>query len=252
MTWTTFSEWLSKPDNLEHLLHLLEVSRDFPKGAYNALFNQQLERLIAQAGSPETKAEMEQALGMDWCGYIARALRSAGFRDHDIDPMTHEVVIRLLVNPGTLFKGWDGQPILPRFKLSVRNAVINLAQKQQTRRRRLPAISIGNEAGMASPEEIAGPQPSVGDGMIEAFRQFLRRRYGEAVLHVFDHRLAGNEVRELIRQGMTSYAVKEAVKQIKAAASEFAADDPELASMIDRAFRSEAETVARRFSAKTA
>jgi hypothetical protein len=134
----------------------------------------------------------------------------------------------------------------------VRNAAINLAQKRQTRRRRLPAISIGKEAGMASPEEIAGPQSSGGDGMIEAFRQFLRRRHGEAVLHVFDHRLAGNEVRELIGPGTTVYAVKEAVKQIKAAAREFAANDPELASMIDRAFRSEAETVARRFSAKTA
>ncbi|HEX5102849.1 MAG TPA: hypothetical protein VFV87_03510 [Pirellulaceae bacterium] len=105
---------------------------------------------------------------------------------------------------------------------------------------------------MASPEEIAGPQPTGSDGMIEALRQFLRRRYGEPVLHVFDHRLAGNEVRELVGPGTTGYAVKEAVKQIKAAAREFAANDPELASMIDRAFRSEAETVARRFSAKTA
>lgn len=128
--------------------------------------------------------------------------------ERDIDAMTHDVVIRLLVNPGTLFKGWDGQPILPRFKLSVRNAVINLAQKQQTRRRRLPAISIGKEVGMASPDEIAGPQPTGSDGMIEAFRQFLRRRYGEPVLHVFDHRLAGNEVRELIGPGTTGYAVK--------------------------------------------
>lgn len=76
-------------------------------------------------------------------------------------------------------------------------------------------------SGMASPAEIAGPQAAGSDGIIEAFRQFLRRRYGEPVLHDFDHRLAGNEVRELIGPGTTGYAVKEAVKQIKAAAREF-------------------------------
>jgi hypothetical protein len=69
------------------------------------LFNQQLERLVAQAGSPETEAELEQALVMDWSGYIAKALRSAGFRDHDIDTMTHDDVIRLLANPGVLVQG---------------------------------------------------------------------------------------------------------------------------------------------------
>jgi len=39
---------------------------------------------------------------MDWSGYIAKALRSAGFRDHEIDTMTHDVVIRLLADPGAL------------------------------------------------------------------------------------------------------------------------------------------------------
>ena len=107
----------------------------------------------------------------------------------------------------------------------------------------LPAISIGKEAGMASPEEIAWPQSSGGDGIFEAFRPLLRRQYGESALRVFDHRLAGNEVRELIGQGMTSYAVKEAVKQIKAASREAFSDDPELASIIDRALWSKAETV---------
>jgi len=149
-------------------------------------------------------------------------------------------------------RGWDGQPILPRFKLGVRNAVINLAPKQQTRRRRPPATSIGKEAGISSPEEVAGPQSSSGENTIEAFRQFLRLRYGETELRAFDHRLAGYEVRELIGQGMTSYGVKDVVKQIKAAADEVATNDLKQAAMTDRAVRSEAETVAKKFSAKTA
>ncbi len=251
MTWTTFSEWLTKPETLENLLFLLEVSPQFPRGAYNALFNQQLERLVAQAGSPETKAELEQALGMDWCGYIAKALRSSGFRDHDVDPLTHEVVIRLLVNPGALFKGWGGQPILPRFKLSVRNAVINLAQKQQTRRRRIPATSIHHDDDNAA-MDIEAPA-ATSHALIDQFRDFLRRRHGAAAVEVLDHRLNGAEVKELIGQpGLeTSYRLKQVVQAIKQAAEEFAHDEPELLGMIRRAMASEAETVARRFSVKS-
>lgn len=66
-------------------------------------------------------------------------------------------------------------------------------------------------------------------------------------------RIEGGEVKELIGQpGMeTSYRLKQIVQAIKQAAEEFAQDEPELLSMIRRAMASEAETVARRLSAKT-
>jgi hypothetical protein len=255
MSFKFFTEWLfdhDDPGYVLDLLDLLEVSGQFPKGEFNALFRQQFARRVAQVGTEEAQEQLSQLNDFDWIGYIARSLRSAGFKDADIDPNAHDIVVKLLVQ-GALFPGWDGRsPLIARFKVATKNAIVNQVQKRQTRRRRIPAISIGQEAGMASPDEIAGPQPTGGDGMIEAFRQFLRRQHGEAVLQVFDHRLAGNEVRELIGAGMTSYAVKEAVKQIKAAARLHFSGDPELTSMIDRAFRSEAETMARRFSAKTA
>ena len=255
MSFKFFTAWLLEhedPGYVLDLLDLIEVSGEFPKGEFNALFRQQFAGRVSQVGTEEAQQQLMQLHDFDWIGYIARSLRSAGFNDAVIDPNAHDIVVKLLVQ-GQLFPGWDGKsPLIARFKVATRNAIVNQVQKRQTRRRRLPAVSIGKEAGMASPDEIAGPQPTGGDEMIEAFRQFLRRQHGEAVLQVFDHRLAGNEVRELIGAGMTSYAVKEAVKQIKAAAREHFSNDPELAAMIDRAFRSEAETVARRFSAKTA
>ena len=50
----------------------------------------------------------------------------------------------------------------------------------------------------------------------------------------------------------TSYRLKQVVQPIKQAALDCFQDEPELLSMIRRAMASEAETVARRFSAKTA
>lgn len=49
----------------------------------------------------------------------------------------------------------------------------------------------------------------------------------------------------------TIYRLKQIVQAIKQAAEEFAQDEPELLSMIRTAMASEAETVARRLSAKT-
>jgi DNA-directed RNA polymerase specialized sigma24 family protein len=255
MSFKCFTEWLfdhPDPGHVLDLLDLLEVSDQFPRGEFNALFRQQLARRAAQVGTEEAQEQLMQLHDFDFVAYLARSLRNAGVQDADIDPSVHDLIVRLLVN-GRLFPGWDGRsPLIARFKVAVRNAILNQVAKRHTRRRRIPAVSIGKEAGMVSPDEIAGPKQVGGHGMIEAFRQFLRQRHGEAILHVFDHRLSGGEVRELVGPEMTSYAVKEAVKLIKAAAVSFAADDPELADMIDQAFRSEAETVARRFSAKSA
>lgn len=251
MTSTTFKEWLLYQPN-EPFGFLLEVSREFPRSAYNALFNQQLERLASQVGTPDLQIQTEQAAGVDWCGYIARSLRSAGFQDHDIDPLTHEVVVRLLYKPGTLFSGWNGQPILPRFKLSVKNAVINLAAKRQSQRRRFPTVSTADEEGNTFANRIAGPQQTQDEGAIEGFRQFLWNRLGGVAVDVLDHRLHGGETKELLgRPGMeTSYRLKQVVQAIKQAATEFAAGDEALLAMVRRAMADEAVTFGRRVAAR--
>ena len=85
----------------------------------------------------------------DFIGYLARSLRNAGFQVADIDPMAHDIVVRLLVN-GQLFPGWDGKsPLIARFKMSVKNAILNLMAKWQTRRRRIPATSIHRDDDVA-------------------------------------------------------------------------------------------------------
>lgn len=249
MTPTTFKEWLLCQPN-EPIGFLLEVSREFPRSAYNALFNQQLERLASQVGTSELRRQIEQAVGLDWCGYIARSLRSAGFQDHDIDPLTHEVVVRLLYKPGTLFSGWNGQPILPRFKLSVKNAVINLAEKRQAQRRRIPTVSASSDDGNTFPDETSGPRQQ-DDGVIEGFRQFLWSHLGSVAVDVLDHRLQGGETKELLgRPGLeTSYRLKQTVQAIKQAASEFAAGDEAFLAMVRQAIADEAATIKRRFAA---
>jgi hypothetical protein len=251
MTSTAFKEWLLYQPN-EPFGFLLEVSREFPRSAYNDLFNQQLERLASQVGTTDLRRQIEQAAGLDWCGYIARSLRSAGFQDHDIDPLTHEVVVRLLYKPGTLFSGWNGQPILPRFKLSVKNAVINLAAKRQTQRRRIPTVSTSDDDGNTASDKLAGSHPPQGEEVIEGFRKFLWNRLGSTAVDVLDHRLHGGETKELLgRPGLeTSYRLKHIVQAIKQAATEFAAGDETFLAMVRRAMADEAVTVGRRFAAR--
>lgn len=248
MAWKHFDEWLVARNNqLELLLRLWEVSGEFPRGELNALFNSEIDRLIAQTTDPETKRNLRQAQGMDWIGYIDRAARNSGVMEHDLDHVVHDLVVRMLVKPGTLFSGWSGQPIQARFKLSVKNGLLNLRAARMTRRKRIPSMSI--HGGEESAYDLPAPQPE-SETLIQAFREFLREKHGQAALDVFDERLEGGDVKELIGNGLTSYALKELVKRVKNAARDFAADDPGFLAMVEKAFRDEARTVGRRFAGK--
>lgn len=183
------------------------------------------------------------------------ALLNTGLWNLDLgvggDPNAHDIVVKLLVQ-GQLFPGWDGKsPLIARFKVATTNAIVNQVQKRQTRRRRIPATSLHHDD--ASAMDIPAQTPT-SHALIDQFRDFLRKRHGAAAVEVLDHRLNGEEVKDLIGQpGLeTSYRLKQVVQAIKQAAEEFAHDEPELLSMIRRAMASEAETVTRRFSAKTA
>lgn len=253
MSFKFFTAWLVEhedPGHILDLLDLLEVSGQFPKGEMNSLFRQQFARRVSQVGTEEAQQQLIQLHGFDFVGYIARSLRSAGFQDADIDPMAHDVVVKLLVQ-GQLFPGWDGKsPLIARFKIATKNAILNQVEKQRVRRRRIPATSIHHDDDHAA-MDVPAPTPT-GSALVDQFKDHLRRHYGAAAVEVLDQRLEGGEVKELIGQpGLeTSYRLKQTVQAIKQAAEEFAQDEPELLNMIRRAMASEAETVARRFSGK--
>jgi len=251
MAWRTFHDWLeSRNYELAYLLRLWEVSGEFPRGELNALFKTQIEKLISQTDDPEAVRNLRQSLDMDIIGYIDRAARNSGVKEHDLDHVVHDIVVRLLVSPGTLFSGWKGQSFLGRLKLSIRNALLNHRAARMTRRKRIPAVSMhgGGEAAM----DVPAPQ-SQSETLIQAFREFLLEKHGQAALAVFDERLAGGETKSLVGQpGLeTSYKIKKVVQAIKKTAEEFGAGAPEFLALVRRAMEEEAETVGKRFGVKS-
>jgi len=250
MAWKHFHDWLvAQNTELESLLRLWEVSGEFPRGELNALMNAQIEKLIAQTNDQEIVRDLRLAQDMDKIGYIDRAARNSGVKNHDLDHVVHDIIVRLLVSPGTLFSGWKGQSFVGRFKLSIRNALLNHRAARMTRRKRIPAVSMhgGGEAAM----DLPAPQRQ-SDTLIQAFREFLLEKHGQAALDVFDERLAGGETKSLVgRPGLeTSYKIKKVVQAIKKTAEEFGAGDPEFLALVRRALSAEAETVGKRFGVK--
>jgi hypothetical protein len=69
---------------------------------------------------------------------------------------------------------------------------------------------------------------------------------------VLDHRLAGKDTKELVGQSglESSYAVKKAVQQIKAAAVRWSESHPDFLLRIHRLMDQEKATLAKRFAAK--
>ena len=95
--------------------------------------------------------------------------------------------------------------------------------------------------------DIPAPK-SMAQTLLDEFRAFLLDRHGEQAVQVFDQKVGGGDVKELVGNGLTSYAVKQLSKKIKSASREFANDDPEFLAMVEKAFQDEAKTVARRFA----
>ena len=241
MNTIVFLEWLASRD-LGLALRLLEQTHD--KGAYNALFNQQLENLLRRVEDEDQQKQLGAMLGHDWMGDIHTSLRRAGF-GKEADELSHDIVVRLLVKPGGLFAGWKGQPMEGRFRASVRNAITNEIQKRATRRRLLPTVSI--QPGLDPAVAYLGepPQQTL---LIRDFVEFLHRSLGELAVRVFLHRLTGGETRELFGNAGSRHEIKQAVKDIKAAARDFAArsGDPAFVNMVRRAMGQEAATVGKR------
>jgi hypothetical protein len=145
--------------------------------------------------------------------------------------------VKMLVT-GNLFSGWRGGSLKARFLVALRNAIATLVVKQKRLRRR------SNEL----------PQDAVAstlrdESLISDFRNYLQTELGPVATAVFDQRLAGQDVKDLIgQQGIeTSYRLKKIVAEIKDAAKRFAAGKPDFRNMVQKAFEDEARTIARRF-----
>lgn len=239
-----FSEWLNADKNL--VLKLMEVSTEFPKSEINEImFYRQIRRLLNTASS-EQKKDLEQMLDFDYVGYIGKSLRNAGFREADIDSMTQDIIVRLLIDPGNLFLGWRGQPLLARFKTSVRNAILNMVEKKR-RRRRYFTSSAFDQYDIPSKDLPHGHE----EDAIENFRKEVRQRLGDFALAVLDARLNGESTKSLVGSPgfgnpPTLYKIKNTVQAIKKLATEYFID-PELQRMIQMALDAESRTLGLRF-----
>jgi len=239
MSWITFTKWLDS--KTEALLRLMEVSREFPKMKINSLFDEEIDKLLRQVHQPEVRQQLQKARGFDWVAYIAKSLRNADIPHHDIDPATHDIVVKLLVT-GSLFRGWHDQPILARFKVSVRNAVLNRLEKHQRRRKWFKHVS---------PEEVEiAMHAAPGDEeLIEKFRAEIEKHLSPLALAVFDIRLDGGQTKSLVGSpevaSPTAYQIKQEVQSIKRLAQQFG--DASFQARVQRLMDAEQQTLARRF-----
>ena len=232
----TFQEfvWLRMP--LEHLLR--ELTEYFPKKGVQDLFDREVQRLRDKTGDQEALRHLDEFQQIDVPGYIDSALRRSGFNDDsERDPLTHDLCVKLLM--GSFFKGWTGQSLVARFKVAVRNAISSLQSRSAKRRKRQTDL----------PDDVAARrQPD--DGLIADFRNFLRMRFGDAVVRVLDHRLEpDSDTKELVGEpGLESaYKVKRAVSELKDAIRMWAGNDPELTRRIEQLVSQEKRTFDRRF-----
>ena len=161
----------------------------------------------------------------------------AGYHVNERDPLVHDLTVKLLM--GGFFRGWSGQSLVARFKVAVRNAISTLRSRSAKRRRRQEDL----------PDDAAD-RPRQDDAVIADFRNFLRTRFGDTLVRVFDHRLEpDSDTKELVgTPGLeTAYKVKRAVAELREAIRMFAADDPELSRRLDSLFAQQKKTFDRRF-----
>ncbi len=237
----TFWEWL----RLQNLF--AETYVTFDPRQYDDLFNQELEKLIARVRDPARLQALEQMRGFKWMGYIATAVRSSGFREYRTWRETiHEVVVKLLT--GKLFSGYDDQrhgPMHLRFKNSVWNAIRNIVQKEQTRKRH---AAVPFERG----DDVPAPSPAQDEQVVDDFRQLVRRQLGALGVAVLDAQLAGEPSQSLVGckalGNPTSHAIGRVVQDIKHLAREFAiaVGDSELLRGIETAMAAEEARLAKR------
>ena len=207
-----FFDWMCNRD-IGTLLGLLENVDLLDPEAYNQLFHQMVSQIFK---NPE---RME---ALDWIGYIQASLRRAGFKGQDVDVFTHDIVVKLLVSPGKLFRGWDPKkhgPLNRRFKRSVLNATKNIVAKERNWKKRF--------SGMP-PSEL--PAQDSSSEYTDEFRELVRRKLGKLGVAVLDWRLEAREVKDMVSRpefgNPTAYQIKKIVKALKKLAREYGQLEP--------------------------
>jgi hypothetical protein len=232
----TFHEyvWLRMP--VEHLLR--ELSELFPQRQMQELFDREINRLRRETWDEQALRHLDEFAEIDVPGYLDSALRRAGFPDSELDALVHDICVKLLL--GGFFKGWQGQSLVGRFKISVKNAINSLRSRAAKKRVRQHDL----------PDDVAATR-SADSSLIDEFRNFVATRFGAHVVRVLDHRLEDDgDTKDLVgtSQGLeSSYTVKKAVSDLKSAIRQFAGDDPELAGRIERLIAQERRTFDLRF-----
>jgi hypothetical protein len=223
---------------------LKEHSELLDAEAMNNLFRQQAAEMLPRVQDPQVREDLMGVMRMNPIAYIDRALRRSGIPEADLDEAIQTIVVKFLITPGNLFRGWNPDRLFtPRLKTAVRNSVITLGQRRQKRAKRFPELP---------QEPVARRAVVVEDDPISDFRNFVQLRYGDTALRVLDHRLAGKDTKELVGQpGLeSSYAVKKAVQQIKLAVVRWAGSHPDFLLRIHRLMDQEKATLSKRFAAK--
>ena len=188
-----FVDWLVHRD-AEALLRVLEAAEFFAPAAYNPVFDDELAKLLPRIQDPDARQQAMALRSFDWGNYLSRSLQRAGFRDDDQQEAFHQIVLKLLVQPGKLFSGWNPKqhgPLDRRFRRSVWNAIRTTAEKSRNLRRRLTPT---DPTVMAS--KFTGRQPY--SDLIDRFRQLVGQRLGRLATAILDWRLQNRDSTELV------------------------------------------------------
>src|SRR5271157_5147364 len=168
--------------NLTFRLWLL-LRENFDPAAYDDLFNKELDTVLPTLRNADDRKRLASMRGRGCTNYIAACLRNAGFREQgDLEERIHDVVVRLLVSPGGLFRDYDeGRhgSLDFRFKRSVSNAVKNMAEKERNRRKYLPS-------GITAEYVPARSTPTHDPTLVERFRTMLQSRLGDLAVAILD------------------------------------------------------------------
>jgi hypothetical protein len=206
----------------------------FDPAAYNTLFRQEIEALLPKLKAPK---QLEGLSTFDFVGYILASLRNAGFRGQEIEDRAHEIVVRLIVVPGTFFRNYkEGIHglLIARFKVAVKNAIANIVAKERHRRARIHTTTYPL-AFLWLPERD--------QKVVEDFRKFVFQRLGPLGLAVLDARLEGEQMKSLVGaidlNSPTTYLIKMTVRRIKGLAQEFGrgTGDPDFLGRVEAARR---------------
>lgn len=241
-----FLDWMVNRDTAT-LLRLLESVEYFDPQSYNLVFNGELEKVLARIHNPDLRQQVSGLRGFDWGNYISRSLLRAGFKDDDQQEAFHQIAIKLLVEPGKLFTGWEPKrhgPLDRRFRKSVWNAIRNIQEKSRNRRKWMNAVDPVVMAG-----QYAGKQPY--SDLIDQFRQLVAQRLGKTALAILDQRLAGEDVKNLVGMSTigtpSAFIIKREIRAIKELARRFG--DSTFSGMVAKAMDLERATVAKRQAA---